>query len=146
MRTASVTDLHSHGFSSNYCPVTRQVMPNMTRDFGNYHISYCRYQSHYGSDTTALVLQSRVFFILSGYHAHDLVEAAQEAGIHGCIAVFIDRIGQANPLSEHRMAVGFASDPFNLSETTRDIIGQGGIDRIRSACETQASGDEWDRE
>ena len=34
MRTATIADLHSHGFSSNLCPVPRQVMPNMTRDFG----------------------------------------------------------------------------------------------------------------
>ena len=133
MRTATIADLHSHGFSSNLCPVTRNVMPNMTRDFGNYHISYCRELSHYGSDTTALVMKGRVFFILNGYHADDMVDAAEQNGIQGCIDLFINRINLANQLSEHCMAVGMVADPFGLYQTTVELIGQQSVDRIVEA-------------
>lgn len=134
MRTTTITDLNSNGFSSHHCPITHQVMPNMTRDFVNYYISYCRYQPHYGSDTTALVLDGRVFFILDGYHADALVRAAEHAGIHGCLAVFISRIGKANRLSEHRMAAGLANDPFKLRESALNLLGQEGIDQLCIAC------------
>jgi hypothetical protein len=138
MRVATITDLKSHGFSSNFCPMTRQVMPNMTRDFGDYHISYCRYQSHYNSDTTSLVLSGRVFLILNGYHVEAFVLAAERAGILGCFSVFIEMIAHANRLSEHLMAAGLANDPFKLHVTTRNLVGQSWIDELRIACGAKA--------
>lgn len=122
-----------HGFSTERCPVTRQVMPNMTRQYDGFHISYARYLSHYGCATTALVLQGRVFFVLNGDHTQDMVEAANQRGIQGCIDLFIERVHQVNNLSEHQMAVGLAADPFGLSQTTLELIGQQSVDRIVQA-------------
>lgn len=133
MRTSTVSELSSLGFSGASCPVTREVMPNMVRAFDGFHISYCRHQSHYGSDTTALVLQGRVFFILSGYHADALVQAAEDNGIQGCISAFIERIEQANPFSEHRQALLLDPDPFQVHSTTLEVIGQDGFDRLLAA-------------
>lgn len=123
------------GLASQRCPVTGEVMSNMTRSFDGFHISYARYLPHYGCDTTALVLNDRVFLILNGYHADDMVNAAVERGIQGCIDIFIDRIQQANNLSEHDMAVGLAADPFELYQTTVELIGQQNIDRLKQAIE-----------
>jgi len=123
----------SSGFSAQQCPVTHEVMPNVTRNFKGFHISYARYLSHYGCDTTALVLQGRVFFILNGDHADALAEAAELSGIQGCIDLFIERIDQANRLSEHCMAIGLVADPFELYPTTLKLIGQHSIDRIAQA-------------
>lgn len=133
MRTPTVSDLFSRGFSSVHCPVTREVMPNMTRNSKGFHISYAGYQSHYDSDTTALVLQGRVFFILNGNHAGAMVEAVEQSGIDGCVALFIEKIQLTNPHSEHRMAVRVAADPFALYPTTLEVIGQNNVDRIVQA-------------
>jgi hypothetical protein len=105
----------------------------MTRSFDGFYVSHARHISHYGCETTALVLQDRVFFVLNGNHADAMVGAATQGGIHGCIDLFIDRIGQANRFSEHCMAAGVVADPFNLRQTTLDLIGQSNIDRIARA-------------
>lgn len=133
MRSSTISDLFSRGFAPQHCSVTREVMPNMTRNFSGFHISYARYLSHYDSDTTALVLQDRVFFVLNGFHANAMVEAAEISGIQGCIDLFIERIDEANKLSEHRMAIGAAEDPFELAPTTLELIGQHNISRIVQA-------------
>jgi hypothetical protein len=133
MRVATIKNLHDTGFTNVSCPATRQIMPNMTRNFKGFHISYCSYMSHYGSDTTALVLAGRVFFILNGNHASELAAAAERNGIQGCIELFAERIGNANPHSEHMPAVGMSEDTFELYPTALQIIGQEGIDRIRAA-------------
>lgn len=119
-----------NGFKNVRCPVTNQLMPNTVKSFSNFHISYARYLSHYGCDTTALVLDSRVFFILNGNHAKEMKNLAEEKGIDGVIEYFITNIDQANKLSEHKMAVGLSPDPFYLYDTTLKILGQTVIDRI----------------
>lgn len=139
MQIRAVSDLFDLGFKPQCCPVTYEVMPNMTRNFSGFHISYCRYMSHYDSATTALVLQGRVFFILNGYHADALVDAALQRGIQGCIDIFIERIQQANHCSEHRMAVGVAEDIFALYPTTLNLIGQDNINRIVDAMTARAT-------
>ena len=78
-------------------------------------------------------MQGRVFFILNGYHADDMVDAAEQNGIQGCIGLFINRINLANQLSEHCMAVGMVADPFGLYQTTVELIGQQSVDRIVEA-------------
>lgn len=133
MRVTTITSLRADGFTNMRCPATQQLMPNITRNFEGFHISYCGYMSHYDSATTALVLAGRVFFILNGNHASDLVAAAECDGIQGCIELFAERISDANPHSEHLPAVGMSEDYFELYPTTLQIIGQDGIDRIRAA-------------
>ncbi len=134
MRTSTTTDLFANGFTPQHCPVTRQVLPNMTRAFSGFHISYAGHLSHYDSDTTALVFEGRVFFILNGYHADALVAAADQGGIHACMDLFIERIDQANRLSEHRIVGGLADDIFELRPTVEAMIGADGIARITQAC------------
>lgn len=133
MNTNHNAAMAATGLAPGRCPVTRQLMPNVTRSFAGYHISYSRQTCDYGSDTTALVLDGRVFFILNGYHATEMIEAALHDGIQGCLDVFIERIGRANAASEHRMAAGLEDDPFDLRSTTLRLIGQAGMDRLTAA-------------
>jgi hypothetical protein len=133
MMTSTVNNLLSNGFSPVRCPVTQVVMPNMTRNFDGFHISYARNLADYGSDTTSVVLQARVFLVLNGYHADVMVEAAERNGIQGCIDVFIERLQQANKFSEHRMAAGVDTDTFSLMPTTLEMIGQSYMDRFMQA-------------
>ena len=121
------------GFTQQKYPVTQVTGPNMTHSFEGFHISYARNLAHYGCDTTALVLDGRVFFILNGDHADDLSEAASIFGVEGCVNLFIDRIARANQLSEHLMAVGLKADPFGLYPTTLEIIGLENIEKIARA-------------
>ncbi len=90
------------GFSSDVVPVINTPAPNMTRGFERFHISYNSSSAGYGCDTTALVLDDRVFFVLNGDHACDMTKAAAARGIDGCIDVFIDRIESASRHSEHK--------------------------------------------
>lgn len=119
-----------NGFKNVRSPVTNELMPNMTRSYANFYISYARYLPHYGCDTTALVLGDRVFFILNGNHANEMKNLAEEKGIGGVIEYFITNINQANSWSEHKMAVGLSPDPFGLHDTALKILGQTIIDRI----------------
>lgn len=126
------------GMRSSKCPVTRSPSPNVTRSFGaDFHISYNPRSSAYGSDTTAIVLQERVFFVLTGDHSEALCAAAAEHGVKGCIDYFAENITRANGNSEHLMATGLHSDPFNLLPTTLEVIGQEGVDRIAAAVQAK---------
>ncbi|WP_342632762.1 hypothetical protein [Marinobacter alkaliphilus] len=124
------------------CPVTNELMPNATQCFDGYYISYARELSHYGSDTTAIVIGERVFFLLNGDHSSDLLRAAGRGGLQACIELFIDRIEQANSLSEHLMAVGLKSDPFHLQKTLRDAVGDDVACKIEMAAMRAAKGQE----
>ena len=135
MNANNVAAMAAAGLAPGRCPITRRLMPNITRNFPGYHVSYARQSRDYGSDTTALVLDGRVFFILNGNHAAEMIEAALRGGIQGCLDVFTARIGRANALSEHRMAAGLADDPFELRDTTLRLIGQAGMNRIIAAAE-----------
>ncbi|HGW8688854.1 TPA: hypothetical protein ACNRQC_004800, partial [Klebsiella pneumoniae] len=86
-----------------------------------------------GCDTTALVLDGRVFFVLNGDHACDMTKAAAARGIDGCIDVFIDRIESASRHSEHKMAIGLTNDEFGLMPTALAVIGEENILRLLSA-------------
>ena len=119
------------------CPITNTVSPNETLSFEDYHISYNSSYANYGSDTTALVLNDHVFLILNGDHSEDLINAGKANGIKGCIDLFIQRIGQANPLSEHKMAVGLMEDPFNLHKACVKVIGIENVNLLKSAILNQ---------
>ena len=128
---------------SSKCPVTHSPSPNVTRSFGaDFHISYNPRSSAYGSDTTAIVLQERVFFVLTGDHSEALCAAAAEHVVKGCIDYFAENITRANGNSEHLMATGLHSDPFNLLPTTLEVIGQEGVDRIAAAVQAKLLADQ----
>jgi len=133
MNTAPISGSNNRQLSSQRCPVTNALQPNRVRNFEGFHISYNPHRADYGCDTTALVLQGRVFFVLNGDHAADLLDAAEQGGLQSCVDLFIARIERANAISEHRMAVGAAPDPFGLQPTTLDMIGQCNVDRIAAA-------------
>lgn len=123
-----------NSMKTSVCPVTGKVGPNAAKSFDGFHISYCWETRDYGSDTTALVLGDRVFFILNGNHADALISAANHEGVNGCIKYFAEHIGAANNYSEHKMATMLEDDVFNLYPTTVEIIGKGAIDIIRKAA------------
>jgi len=108
MNTAPISGSNNRQLSSQRCPVTNALQPNRVRNFEGFHISYNPHRADYGCDTTALVLQGRVFFVLNGDHAADLLDAAEQGGLQSCVDLFIARIERANAISEHRMAVGAA--------------------------------------
>lgn len=139
MTTSPTAQMMTSGFTNVRCPGTNELMPNLVRNFDGFHISYARHIREYGEPTTALVLGGRVFLVLSGNHAIDMIEAAQRDGVQGCIDLFIARIGQANRLSEHRAAVGIDEDPFGLYPTTLQMIGQHSIERISAALRSPTS-------
>lgn len=121
------------------CPVTNVRSPNVSRSFENFHISYCDRSDGYGCDTTAIVLRDRVFFILNGNHAAQLINTAEEEGIQGCIEYFIENIEKANRYSEHSMATGVINDPFDLFSTALEVIGQDNISKVAQAMPTAPS-------
>lgn len=133
MNAAQFSSHSTSGLSTQRCQATQRLLPNRVRNFERFHISYNSHTSDYGSTTTALVLQGRVFFVLNGDHVSEMIEAAEQLGVQGCIAYFINRIHEANALSEHQMAVELAADPFGLHQTTLEMIGQDSVDRIVAA-------------
>lgn len=130
---STIPQLAELGFSSDVVPVINTSAPNMTRGFERFHISYNISSAGYGCDTTALVLDGRVFFVLTGDHACDMTKAAVARGIDGCIDVFIDRIESASRHSEHKMAIGLTIDEFGLMPTAFAVIGEHNILRLLSA-------------
>lgn len=134
MRSTTNTNLRSVGMTGSSCPVTNVRAPNVARSFGDFSISYNPRTSDYGSDTTAIVLHGRVFFVLNGNHAEQLCFAADSKGIQGCMDYFVENIAQANQRSEHWMATGLRKDPFALLATTLEVIGQCNVDRVAQAA------------
>lgn len=123
------------GFTGQRCPVTNTVAPNMILAEDNYHISFTDSNSAvYGDNTTAIVLQNRVFLILTGDHTEGLASAKASNGLQGCIDYFIANIDQANPLSEHLMALG-RNDQFALYPTALEVLGQANLDRLAKAAD-----------
>jgi len=126
------------GLASQFCPATRALLPNRVRNFDGFHISYNAHSRDYGCSTTAMVLQGRVFMVLNGDHASPWIAAAERQGLQGCLNYFIEHLSEANALSEHRMAVALAADPFGLHATTVEAIGQGNVERIAALAGSQA--------
>lgn len=133
MSASQIAQMRSRGLVSQRCPGINTLMPNQTRCFDGFHISYARHLPEYGCPTTALVLGGRVFFVLNGNHAADMVDAAMRDGLQGCIDLFLERIHLANDLSEHPAAAGVAVDPFELHPTTLALLGHATVDRIVAA-------------
>lgn len=135
-----MTAAHSKslGMKSSICPVTHSPSPNVTRSFGSaVHISYNPSSAGYGSDTTAIVLRERVFFVLDGDHAEALCKLSAENGAKGCVDYFVQNIARANDMSEHLMATGVSDDLFALMPDAVEILGQDGVDRIAAAAKAQ---------
>jgi hypothetical protein len=129
--------LHSRnaaaGLSSQRCPVTAELAPNRVRTFDGFHVSYNAHTFFYDSDTTALVLRDRLFLVLNGDHSSEMLDAASRDGLPYALRVFMDRLDVANQLSEHRMALGFCDDPFELQPTMLEAIGRDAFDRFVAA-------------
>lgn len=87
---------------------------------GRWHLSYNPSVQGYGCVTTALVFDNRVFFVLNGDHRKAWGEAAD---LEGALDYFIEHHQQVSDMSEHRMALGFATDHFALMPTLADIAG-----------------------
>ncbi len=63
---STIPQLAELGFTSDVIPVINTPAPNMTRGFERFHISYNFSSAAYGCDTTALVLDERVFSFWTG--------------------------------------------------------------------------------
>lgn len=122
------------GFIGGACPITNELSPNVTMNFERFHLSYNNRSGDYGCDTTAIVLDGRVFMLLNGEHKNALSNAAQENGIHGCVDYFIANIDKANRFSEHLTLIGIGNDQFALIPTAIEVIGEINIGRIAEAC------------
>lgn len=120
-------------FKGGACPVTNVVTPNTTMRFDNFHLSYNASSADYGSDTTAIVVLDRVFFVLNGDHRKELSQASSENGIQGCVDYMIKNIDKTNFRSELQMVIGLQKDHFNLIQTAVEAMGQENVDRLKAA-------------
>jgi hypothetical protein len=119
-------------FKHETIPVIKQRTVNVTCEFDGFHLNYNPQRSGYGTDTTAIVMENTLFFVLNGDHMTVLQAVAKEAGLQGCIDYFIENIGQANQYSEH-IAVINGETRYGLAESGLKLAGQANIDRIAKA-------------
>ncbi len=77
------------------------MIPNQTKDYGSFYISYNNYDTHiYGCDTTALVVgQMEKFFILNGDH-REAYDKLSDQGFDACLKYFIDNSDSISKYSE----------------------------------------------
>lgn len=109
-------------FKHHTIPVINQRTVNSTLDFKDYHISHNPSAADYGTETTAIVISNRVFFILCGDYRKPLRDAANAGGLSECLRFFITNIKRAHDYSEHKQATGRATDPWELLPTLRDAV------------------------
>lgn len=131
----SNTESVTKGFkNSGMCPFTNAASPNVILPLDGFHISHNYSSAGYGCETTAIVLQNHVHFVLNGDHREALAKASEEHGLQGCVDYFIDNINQANRISEHLSIAGLREDRFNLLKMTLEMIGQANVYRITVAA------------
>ncbi len=106
------------GFKNQQCPVTGAMSANSVKNLNNkIHISYNPSYQHYGLDTTAIVFNNRLFFILNGDFKLELSEAYSEYGLNGLLSSFLENIKKSNRFSEHLQVIGKEKDLFQLKDT-----------------------------
>lgn len=108
-------------------------------DLGGFHLSYNPNCAGYGCDTTAIVLNECVFFVLNGNHKTQLLDALNLNGFQGVIDYFIDNLAQASHRSEHYSVVNPAQSTLPPSKTVLELLGQPNIDRIAKAIQALAN-------
>ena len=122
-------------FKHQRIPITNELTPNCNADFDGYHVSFNPRSAGYGcSQTTAIVMQNHVFFVLNGDHKDELLSASKNGGLAGCIQYFIQHIDQANKRSEHHIVVGNSKDPFGVAGVAMSYMGSFLIDQLREAA------------
>lgn len=125
MTTADThNQIRAAGFKAESCNVPGVNPTNATMTFDGFHLSYNPYSHDYGSETTAIVLGGRVFFVLNGNHGEQLALAAKSGGVRACVDYFLAHLPQANAMSEHMMAAGLVKNPFQLIATTLEVLGK----------------------
>lgn len=92
---------------------------NLIHKRDGWHLSYCGSSAVYGCETTALVVDNRVFFVLRGDHRREWMTAWT---LWEALQYFIAHDDQIHLASEHRMALGLDVDCFGLMPTLRDAI------------------------
>lgn len=106
-----------------------------TDDLGGFYLSYNPNHSGYGCDTTAIVLNECVFFILNGNHKTQLLDALNRNGFQGVIDYFIDNLAQASHRSEHFYVVNPEKNTLPPSNTVLELLGQENIERMAQAVQ-----------
>ena len=119
-------------FSAQKLPITNEIAPNTILVLDNFHLSYNRNSSGYGTDTTAIVLKNHVFFVLAGNHKRKLEEHAR-LGVQGCMEYFIQNINLALSKVEHEMALGLREDEYNLKSITLEVLGESCFQRVKES-------------
>lgn len=119
-------------FKHGTIPYTNQRTVNATCSFKGFDLSYNPSAADYGTDTTAIVLDQQIFLILEGNHKQQLLNAANELGLQGCVDYFILNIAQASSFSEH-IAVINGQELFNLGKIGLQLLGKENVDRIAQA-------------
>lgn len=122
-------------FQHHTIPVINERSVNSaTPSIGGVNISYNPSSRDYGTRTTAIILNGRVFFVLNGDHRAVLAETLQNTGGQGCLDYFIENIAQANAMSEHYIVIGELADLFGITQTAIEVLGQPNIDRLTEAA------------
>lgn len=107
--------------------------PNEIVTHEGYHLSFNgRASSGYGCDTTALVLDHNVFFVLRGDHKKAWGEASDLCGLVGALAYFMTHSSEAHAASEHLMALKIKPDQFGLNATLTKLLPVDIIDKLRA--------------
>ncbi len=105
-----------------------------------FHISYNAGKADYGQATTAVVLEHNVYLILNGDHKTALAQIANQDGVQGCMAYFIEHIEQANVYSDHPFAAQPCDDDvFSMHSTALNVCGQDTLDRLAHAINAARS-------
>lgn len=106
-----------------------------TDDLGGFYLSYNPNHTGYGCDTTAIVLNECVFFILNGNHKAQLLDAFNRDGFQGVIDYFIDNLAQASHRSEHYSVVNQERSVLPPSKTVLELLGKTNIERMAQAIQ-----------
>lgn len=95
------------------------IAPNSIASFDGFYISHnSRNVNADGEETTAIVIgQMLRFFILTGDHRKELIEAATAGGVEQCLAYFRENIRFAHSTSEHNVK------PERLLEISPSLAG-----------------------
>ena len=110
------------GFSAQPPVMTRSgtvYAPNLVHMHDGWHLSYCGRSAAYGCETTALVIDNWVFFVLKGDHCQAWARAST---LWEALQYFVAHEEQIHSASEHRMALGLEEDCFSLMPTLQTAL------------------------
>jgi hypothetical protein len=106
---------------------------NRVTSFVGYHISYDPRSSAYGCETTALVLNDDVFFVLRGCHQAEMKAASLAGGLDACMDFFVQHLEQAHAFSEHNYLNPTQKDRFGLAKRIPQYLSPSALASLKAA-------------